>query len=79
MMSEATPAVTPAIEITVITPITACFRLARRYRDAMKNSNFIRTEDNMILTSRLYQHPRHHGQAKTGGTSFVELYGIQSA
>jgi hypothetical protein len=35
----------------VITPITACFRLARRYRDAMKNSNFISTADNTIVAS----------------------------
>src|SRR6478736_5939427 len=37
--SEATPAVTPMTEITVITPITACRRLARRYRAATKSSN----------------------------------------
>src|SRR5262245_52958272 len=39
MISEATPAVTPMTEITVITPITACRRLARRYRAATKSSN----------------------------------------
>jgi hypothetical protein len=38
MTSDATPAATPAMEIIVITPITACLRLARKYRDAMKNS-----------------------------------------
>src|SRR5437588_7125803 len=38
MTKDATPAATPAMEIPVITPITACLRLARRYRDAMKNS-----------------------------------------
>src|SRR5438270_730875 len=38
-ISEATPAATPAIEITVITPTTAWRRLARKYREAMKSSN----------------------------------------
>src|SRR6478609_11971619 len=41
--SEATPAVTPTTEIAVITPITACLRLARRYRAATKSSNLTRT------------------------------------
>src|SRR3954451_20837544 len=41
MTSEATPAVTPMTEITVITPITACRRLARRYRAATKSSNLM--------------------------------------
>src|SRR6476646_8143022 len=39
--SEATPAVTPMTEITVITPITACRHLARRYRAATKSSNLM--------------------------------------
>src|ERR1041385_28577 len=39
--SEATPAVTPITEMTVITPITAWRRLARRYRAATKSSNFM--------------------------------------
>ena len=34
MMSAATPAVTPATEMTVTTPTTACRRLAFRYRAA---------------------------------------------
>src|ERR1700743_2400309 len=38
MISAATPAATPATEIAVITPTTACRRLARRYRAAMKSS-----------------------------------------
>ena len=38
-MSDATPAITPTTEMPVITPMTACLRLARRYRDAMKSSN----------------------------------------
>jgi len=29
------------MEITVMIPITACFRLARRYREAIKNSNLM--------------------------------------
>jgi acetyl-CoA carboxylase carboxyltransferase component len=43
MMSEATPAATPMTEMAVMTPTTACRRLARRYRAAMKSSNRIRT------------------------------------
>lgn len=39
MMSDATPAATPMIEMAVITPMTACLRFARRYRAAMKSSN----------------------------------------
>src|SRR5436305_2539065 len=38
-INDATPAATPAIEITVITPTTAWRRFARRYRAAMKSSN----------------------------------------
>src|SRR6476661_10068663 len=38
---EATPAVTPMTEMIVMTPITACRRLARRYRAATKSSNLI--------------------------------------
>src|SRR5438270_1519628 len=38
---DATPAVTPMTEMTVITPITACRRLARRYRAATKSSNLM--------------------------------------
>src|ERR1700722_8494956 len=37
-MSAATPAATPAIEMPVITPMTACRRFARRYRAAMNSS-----------------------------------------
>src|SRR5262249_24016721 len=40
IINDATPAATPTMEITVITLITACRRLARRYRAATKNSNF---------------------------------------
>src|SRR6478735_5667344 len=39
--SEATPAVTPMTEMIVITLITACRRLARRYRAATKSSNLM--------------------------------------
>jgi hypothetical protein len=39
MIKEATPAITPTTDIAVITPMTACLRLARRYRLAMKSSN----------------------------------------
>src|SRR5438270_1320393 len=39
--SEATPAVTPMTESTVLTPITAYPRFARRYRAATKNSNLM--------------------------------------
>ena len=38
MINAATPAATPATEMAVITPTTACRRLARRYRAAMKSS-----------------------------------------
>ncbi len=41
IMSAATPAVTPAMEMTVTTPTTACRRLALRYRAATYNSNRI--------------------------------------
>src|ERR1039458_4235966 len=41
MMSAATPAATPAMEMMVTTPTTACRRLAFRYRDATYNSNRI--------------------------------------
>src|ERR1700687_2578304 len=40
--SEATPAATPAIEIPVITPMTAWRRLARRYRVAINSSKRIK-------------------------------------
>jgi FMN phosphatase YigB (HAD superfamily) len=40
MISDATPMATPATEIAVITLMTAWRRLARRYREATKNSNF---------------------------------------
>ena len=39
MMSAATPAATPAMEMAVTTPTTACRRLALRYRAARKSSN----------------------------------------
>jgi hypothetical protein len=39
MISDATPAATPTTEIPVMMPMTACLRLARRYRVAMKSSN----------------------------------------
>ena len=41
MMSAATPAVTPAMEMAVTTPTTAWRRLAFRYRAATKSSNRI--------------------------------------
>src|SRR5271157_1710863 len=41
MMSAATPAATPAMEMTVTTPTTACRRLALRYRDATYSSKSI--------------------------------------
>src|ERR1035437_2848941 len=41
MRSAATPAATPAMEMMVTTPTTACRRLAFRYRDATYNSNRI--------------------------------------
>jgi len=41
IISEATPAITPITEISVITPTTACRRFARRYRAAMNSSNRI--------------------------------------
>src|SRR5579884_939714 len=44
MISDATPAATPAIEIPVITPMTACLRLARRYREATNSSKRIDCE-----------------------------------
>src|SRR5689334_11764771 len=40
MISAATPAATPTIEIRVIREITACLRLALRYRIATRSSNF---------------------------------------
>ena len=39
MMSAATPAATPAMEMVVTTPTTAWRRLALRYRKARNNSN----------------------------------------
>jgi hypothetical protein len=50
MMSDATPAATPMIEIAVITPITACRRLARKYREATKSSNITNAQF-PVLTS----------------------------
>ena len=41
MISAATPAATPATEIAVTTPTTACRRLALRYRAATKSSKRI--------------------------------------
>src|SRR5262245_66364891 len=41
MISAATPATTPRMEMRVISEITACLRLALRYRTATMNSNFI--------------------------------------
>ena len=38
MMSAATPAATPAMEMAVTTPTTACRRLALRYRAATYSS-----------------------------------------
>src|SRR6185437_14214541 len=43
MTREATPATTPMIEMIVMIPTTACLLFARKYRDAMKNSNFMGT------------------------------------
>ena len=40
-MSAATPAATPAMEMAVTTPTTACRLLALRYRAATKSSNRI--------------------------------------
>src|SRR5215471_4004502 len=45
MISDATPAATPMIEITVISEITACLRFALRYRIATKSSNFIKKKE----------------------------------
>src|SRR5512146_1053798 len=42
MISAATPAATPATEMAVTTPTTACRRLALRYRAAKNSSNRIR-------------------------------------
>src|SRR5664279_3949677 len=51
MMSEATPAATPTIEMTVMIPMTAWRRLARRYRAATKSSNCIEKGTGYSLTS----------------------------
>src|ERR671925_98436 len=55
IISEATPAATPAMEIAVITPMKACRRLARKYREATKSSNLMEAFSRQLSALSLFR------------------------